>query len=53
MRHEAAEALLAACRHNFSDPDIQQHIMEVQTLTPLRASPAPPIVALCFASMTL
>lgn len=29
VRQEVAEALLAACRRNFSDPETLQHLMEV------------------------
>ena len=29
MREEAAQALLVACKHNFSDPEVQQQLMEV------------------------
>lgn len=30
MRQEVAECLLVACRHNFTDPEVQQHLMEVK-----------------------
>ena len=28
-KEEVAEVLLVACRHRFTDPEIQQHLLEV------------------------